>query len=266
MTGRAHRYRQGMQISAPERTATRPARFAIDVRVWAAVRLVGAVAILAAVTHQLVVTVGNALAATTPYGSHVPTVVANFLSFFTIESNVSSSIMLIVVAVWSLRTTRASGAGSTDPEPRAIAILLACVSTYMIVTGIVYNLLLRGIELPQGSTVAWANEMMHVVGPLLLLADVLFAPRQRCLGWGVLGIIAAFPILWAVYTLVRGNFIINPRTGETGWYPYPFLNPANFDQALLGGYLGVAGYIVGIAVAILTVGAGVIWVSRKRGS
>ncbi|WP_460002247.1 Pr6Pr family membrane protein [Microbacterium xylanilyticum] len=262
-----------MQISAPERTTTRPAPFAIDTRVWAAVRLVGALAILAAVTHQLIVTVGNALAATTPYGSHVPTVVANFLSFFTIESNVSSAIMLIVVAVWSLRTAAKDGVSSraaspsslNDPgvavEPRAIAILLACVSTYMIVTGIVYNLLLRGIELPQGSTVAWANEMMHVVGPLLLLADVLFAPRRRCLGWGVLGIIAAFPILWAVYTLVRANFIINPRTGEVGWYPYPFLDPAN-----VGGYLGVAGYILGIAVAILTVGAGVIWVSRRRGS
>lgn len=253
MAGR--RYRQDMQTSAPVRTTTRSA-FSIGTRPWAVVRLVGAAAILAAVVHQLVVTMGNALQATTAYASHVPTVAANFLSFFTIESNIWSAIMLVIVAIWSLRT-----ANSTEPEPRWIAILLACGSTYMIVTGVVYNTLLRGIELPQGSTVLWANEMMHVVGPLLMLADVLLAPRRRCLGWGVVGITAVFPIVWAVYTLVRANLVISPRTGERGWYPYPFLDPAN-----VGGYGGVAAYIVGIAVVIIVAGVGVVWVSRKRGS
>jgi hypothetical protein len=252
-----------MHTPLPEQTLTRPARFAIGTRTWSIVRLVGAIAILAAVVNQLIVTLGIALQATTPYAAHVPTVVANFLSFFTIESNVLSAIALILAAIWGLRVAASSPTGGTPAvEPRWLAILLACTSTYMIVTGIVYNTLLRGIELPQGSTVAWANEMMHVIGPLLLLADVLLAPRRRCLGWGVLGVIAAFPIVWAVYTLVRANLVISPRTGETGWYPYPFLDP----RLVPGEYLGVAGYIVGIAVAILAVGAGVIWVSRKRGS
>ena len=84
----------------------------------------------------------------------------------------------------------------------------------------------------------------------------------RGLGWGVVGIIAAFPIGWAAYTLIRANLIVSPLTGERGWYPYPFLNPA----LVPGGYLGVAGYIVGIAVAILAVGTGVVWASRKRGT
>ncbi|MCE4025880.1 Pr6Pr family membrane protein [Microbacterium sp. Au-Mic1] len=264
-----------MQISAPERSATRPARFTIDMRTWSVVRLVGALAILTAVATQLTITMQNALGSTTPWGSHLPTVVTNFLSFFTIESNVSSAVALILAAIWGLRvaaSSRGASSRSASPsslndtgaavEPRWLAILLACTSTYMIVTGIVYNTLLRGIELPQGTTVVWANEMMHVVGPLILLADVLLAPRRRCLGWGALGIIAAFPIVWAGYTLIRANLIIAPATGEHSWYPYPFLNPA----LVPGGYLGVAGYIVGIAVAILAVGAGVIWVSRKRGS
>ncbi|WP_251444071.1 Pr6Pr family membrane protein [Microbacterium sp. USTB-Y] len=250
-----------MQTPAPDGAASRPARFAIATRPWAIVRLVGAAAILAAVINQLVVTMGNALQSTTSYGSHLPTIVANFLSFFTIESNIWAAVMLVIVAGWSLRPSGASGTLSEEPEPRGIAILLACGSTYMIVTGIVYNTLLRGIELPQGSTVEWANEMMHVVGPLLMLADVLLAPRRRRLGWGVVGVTAIFPIVWAVYTLVRANLIINPRTGARGWYPYPFLDPAN-----VGGYGGVAVYIAAIAVAIIAVGAGVVWVSRKRGS
>ncbi|GAA4489786.1 Pr6Pr family membrane protein [Microbacterium panaciterrae] len=227
------------------------------VRVWSIVRLAGAAAILTAVVNQLVVTMTNAAQSPTPYGSHVPTVATNFLSFFTIESNLWAAIILIIVAIWSLRT-----ANSTAPEPRWIAILLACGSTYMIVTGIVYNTLLRGIELPQGTTVVWANEMLHVVGPLLMLADVLFAPRRRCLGWGVVGITAVFPIAWAGYTLIRADFIIAPATGNHWWYPYPFLDP----HLAPGGYLGVVGYIVGIAVAILAVGTGVVWASRKRGA
>jgi hypothetical protein len=130
----------------------------------------------------------------------------------------------------------------------------------MIVTGVVYNLLLRGIELPQGSTVPWSNEVLHVVIPLFLLADVLFAPRRRSLPWAALGAIVAFPIAWVGYTLVRANLITSPGTGDPYWYPYPFLNP----HITPGGYLGVAAYIVGIAVAIIVVGAGVVWVSHRR--
>lgn len=227
--------------------------------VWAIVRLAGAAGILLAVANQLVVTVGNARQSTTPHGSHLPTVVWNFLSFFTIESNLAAAIVLIVAAVWGVRPSNASG---TAAEPRWLGILLACAATYMIVTGIVYNVLLRGVALPQGTTVVWANEMLHVVGPLLMLADVLFAPRRRRLSGGVIGIIAAFPIVWAAYTLIRANLIVSPLTGERGWYPYPFLNPA----LVPGGYLGVAGYIAGIAVAIIAVGTGVIWASRRRGT
>ncbi len=235
---------------------------------WSIVRLVGAVLIVAAIVAQLSVTLGIALASSTPYGSHVPTVLANFFSFFTIESNVLAVIALILGGVWGLRIARAAadpGRATDAREPRGLAVLFACTATYMIVTGVVYNLLLRGIPLPQGSTVPWSNEVLHVVGPLLLVADVLLAPRRRRLGWGVLGIIAAFPVVWAVYTLLRAPLVISPATGERGWYPYPFLNPANFDHALLGGYAGVAGYILGIAVAILAIGAGVLAVSRARG-
>lgn len=253
-----------MQTPAPELAKARRRRFAIASTPWAVVRLVGAAGILAAVGTQLTMTMDNALHSSTPYGSHIPTVMANFLSFFTIESNIWAAVMLVIVAVWSLRTAGApsTGSGTDAVEPRWIAILLACGSTYMIVTGIVYNTLLRGIALPQGTTVVWANEVLHVVGPLILLADVLLAPRRRRLTWGTVGIIAAFPITWAAYTLIRANLILSPSTGEPGWYPYPFLNPA----LVPGGYLGVAGYITGIAVAILAVGAGVVWVSHKRGA
>lgn len=216
-------------------------------------RLAGAALTLAAIVHQLTVTVSNALAASTPHGSHLPTVLANFLSFFTIESNLIATAALTVAAVWGLR------AADGDREPHGVGVLLACASTYMITTGVVYNLLLRGIELPQGSTVVWANEMLHLVGPLLIVADIAVAPGRRRQPWRTLAVIVAFPVVWAGYTLVRGPLITSPATGLPYWYPYPFLDPHQ-----PGGYVAVAAYIVGIAVVILAVGAAVVWASRTR--
>ncbi|MBT2475211.1 Pr6Pr family membrane protein [Microbacterium sp. ISL-103] len=224
---------------------------------WPYARLAAAALALAAIIAQVARSIENALQATTEWGQHLPTVAANFLSFFTILSNLLAAIVLIVAAVWALRHRHDS-----RPEPNWLAVSLACASTYMIVTGIVYNTLLRGVALPQGVTVPWSNEVLHVVIPLFLLADLLFAPRRRALAWSAVAITTVFPIAWVVYTMIRANLIIAPATGETWWYPYPFLNP----HLVPGGYLGVAGYIVGIAVAIVGVACFVVWVGRKRGA
>ena len=224
---------------------------------WPYARIAASLLTLAAIAAQLTRSLQNALDATTEWGGHLPTVAANFLSFFTIEANFLSAIVLLIGAIWALRHR-----ATTDAEPRWLAVLLVCVSTYMIITGIVYNTLLRSVELPQGVTVPWSNEVLHVVIPLFLLADVLFAPRRRALGWNTIFITAIFPIVWAVYTMVRANLIIAPATGNPWWYPYPFLDP----RLVPGGYLGVSAYILGIAVAVIGVAAGVVWVGRRRGT
>ncbi|MCS3844953.1 Pr6Pr family membrane protein [Microbacterium sp. AK031] len=222
---------------------------------WPYARLAAAVLGLAAIIAQLTRTIQNAVEADTAWGGHLPTVAVNFLSFFTIESNLIAAVVLVIGASWAWTSARGA-----EREPRWFAVLLVCASTYMIVTGIVYNLLLRNVELPQGVTVLWANEVLHVVFPLFLLADVLFAPKRRALPWSTVPIAAIFPIAWAVYTLVRANMIIAPATGESWWYPYPFLNP----HIVPGGYLGVSGYIVGIAAVIIAVAALVVWVGHRR--
>lgn len=222
---------------------------------WSYVRVAVAALTFAAIIAQLIRTTERALEATTDYASHVPTVVANFLSYFTIQSNLFTAILLVIAAVWAWTKGK-----DAETEPRWLAILLACVTTYMIVTGIVYNTLLRGYPLDQGVTVWWSNEVLHVVIPLFMLIDLFAAPKRRALAWSTVAIIAIYPIVWAVYTLIRANFIIAPANGNPWWYPYPFLDP----HLLPAGYLGVAGYIIGIAIAIVGVGVGVVWVGRWR--
>ncbi|HEX5859846.1 MAG TPA: Pr6Pr family membrane protein [Microbacterium sp.] len=225
---------------------------------YALFRAAGALLGLAAIVAQLSQSIGNALASDTDHGSHVPTVIANFLSFFTIQSNVLAVVTLAIGAIWAWTRGR-----DHDTDPRWFAILLACTTTYMLVTGLVYNTLLRGVQLPQGTTVPWSNEVLHVVIPLVLLIDLLFAPKRRVLPWSTVWIIVAYPIVWVVYTLLRANLITAPATGNAWWYPYPFLDPNN-PSLVPAGYAGVAVYVVSIAAGIIAFGFLVIWVGRRR--
>lgn len=217
----------------------------------AAVRIAGAVVILVAVSVQF----GSSLNFWREQGvSEVGTKVVNFFSFFTIQSNLLGAVVLGIGAVLLLR------GGATGVDPGWFAVVRACATTYLVTTGIVYNLLLRGIELPQGTTVAWTNEVLHVVAPILLLLDWVLAPGRRRLGFATVGIIVVYPIVWAAYTMIRGPFVGDELTGATSWYPYPFLNPDTSEN----GYLSVSFYVLLIAVVIAAAGTGVVAISRAR--
>lgn len=219
-------------------------------QLWTVLRIAIAALILAAVIGQLVVSISSAI----ENNRDVPTTVANFLSFFTILSNIGAMIALTWAAVWFWTNRR-----DAVVEPRRLSLVLTSVTTYMIVTGLVYNLLLRGIALPQGATLPWSNEVLHAVGPIFLLLDLFLGPLRRALPWRATLTALIFPIAWLVYTFLRGPLVTNPVTRAHFWYPYPFLDPNG-----PGGWLSVAVYIVLIAVAISGVGVLVVWVGRRR--
>jgi hypothetical protein len=217
--------------------------------VFAVLRVVMAGAIIAAVVGQLQVSLEFWRA---KGGVDIPTHLVHFFSFFTIDSNLLSAVVLIVGAVFLL--LRKGG------DPAWLTMLRVAATTYMVTTGVVYNLLLRGIELPQGSTLPWSNEVLHVVGPLWMLIDWLFAPGRTPVANSQLWKVLVFPVVWAIYTLVRGPFVADTVQGNTYWYPYPFLNP-NLSE---NGYLSVAFYIVLITLVIGVAAFGVLWVSRRQ--
>lgn len=220
---------------------------------WTLLRAAVAVLVAIAVIVQAQLSIGGAIR----NGKDVGTTAVNFFSFFTILSNVLTVVVLVWAVVWFFSRGLPGGA-----EPRTLAIALACVTTYMVITGLVYNTLLRGIELPQGSTVPWSNEVLHVVAPLFLLIDLFIGPRRRSLGWSAVAAVLGFPLVWVVYTMVRGPLVTNPANGAPYWYPYPFLDP---NSPATGGYLGSFAYIVGIAVGIAIVATIVVVVGRFRG-
>jgi len=214
-----------------------------------AVRIIGAALIVAAMVVQLVHNFGI----WTKLGIlHLENLPINFFSYFTIDSNVGTVVVFLIGAVVLLRKME---------DPRWFGVLRACVVAYMVVTGIVYNTLLRGIEIPVNQVVPWTNEVLHVVGPLLVLLDWLLAPGRVRLGWKTLWWVVSFPIVWAIYTMIRGPLAYNDVAQKRTWYPYPFLDPSLAPE----GYVSVAFYVVLIAAVICGVGAAVIWVSRRPG-
>ncbi len=217
--------------------------------VWGILRVALAVATIAAIVGQLIVSTSNWHS----IGISDTTIqVVNFFSFFTIESNVLTVVVMLIGA-WYL-----FGRRGTDPG-WFLGLRLATV-TYMATTGIVYNLLLRGIELPQGTTLPWSNEVLHLVAPLFVLIDWFVAPGRRPIEWKTLWPVLIFPLAWGVYTLIRGPITYDAVFSKPYWYPYPFLNPNTSPE----GYFSVAFYIILIAVVIGAVCAGAIGASKRR--
>lgn len=217
--------------------------------IWTAARLVAAAVVVAAIVAQGFSTIGSAAAS----GEHVPTATANFFSYFTILSNAAAAVVL----AWA-GTARLGPGRLTRLDPRGLTAVFACVTTYMIITGVVYNALLRAISIGP-DTVRWANEVMHVAVPLLLLLDLLLGTGHRRPRWRLALGAVGFPLVWIVYTLVRAPLITAPGTDTPYWYPYPFLNP--YGPA---GWGGVWAYIGAIAAGIVLVALGVVAVLRRR--
>lgn len=183
--------------------------------VLSVLRLAFGLIALAAIGRQLVIQVQGGFS------------VVDFFSYFTNLSNLFAALVLILSA-YRLFTSRES-LESNNPA-RAVSVV------NMAVVGIVFAVLLRDVDL--GSLLPWVNSVLHYVMPCAVVLDWLAQPSRSRLGIRQLLLYQFFPALYLAYVLIRGS--------NVGWYPYPFLNPAN-----VGGYSGVAIYAIGIAATFL---------------
>jgi hypothetical protein len=153
--------------------------------------------------------------------------VANFFSFFTIESNILGATVFGVTGAWYLR----------GKNTNSILLLRGAASLYMTVTGIVYVLLLAGLEQSLQTPIPWVNFVLHYLFPIIAFADWFIDRPARIVSFKESLWWLIFPITYLIYSLVRGPIV--------GWYPYPFLNPAN------GGYGAVAATVLAISIGAI---------------
>lgn len=169
----------------------------------------------------------------------------NFFSYFTIQSAMLAVVMLLAGGVAALRRPR---------DPHWLSIMRTVVMCYLLVSGIVFAVIVA-----QASTrsyrvdVPWSDTLLHFVVPVLALAgwlfDAVITPRTDPMPWSTLGWVLPYPVVWLVFTLLRG--------ADVGWYPYFFLDPAQ-----VGGAWGIAFYCLLVLVIFLGVAAMLVAVSR----
>ncbi|GEM34783.1 hypothetical protein NN3_57900 [Nocardia neocaledoniensis NBRC 108232] len=152
----------------------------------------------------------------------------NFLSYFTIESNV---LAVIVLAIGGVRA----------PQSERWQIVRGAVTLYMLITMVVYAVLLANIDVML--TDKWINDIMHRYLPLVLVLDWLLVamPRRLRVSPALIGQWLIFPLVYGIYTLIRGPI--------ADWYPYPFIDPRG--QGYLSMALGLV--VLTLVFAILAV-------------
>ena len=100
--------------------------------------------------------------------------------------------------------------------------------------GIIYAVLLRHLQSLHGVALV-ADTLLHTVTPIVFFLFWLACVPKRRLRWRYAAWWMLYPLAYLAYALARGAF--------EGFYPYPFIDVAQF------GYARVAGNVVGLIVA-----------------
>jgi hypothetical protein len=157
--------------------------------------------------------------------------VATYLAYLTILTNILAAITLSVAA-------RPAPAGARGFFRRAS--VCSGIALSMLVVGIVYNLLLRGLWEPRG----W--QLM----PVVFAGFWLLAVRGAGLEWRDIPRWLVYPVTYFLYAVTRGSL--------AGVYPYPFIDLASLGPARV--LFNAVAMLVGFAA----LGAVLVMIDRLR--
>lgn len=166
--------------------------------------------------------------------------ILNFLGLFTVVSTVLAVVMLTMLA-W--RPERSSSL--------RFSLFRGAVTVYMSVAAIIYLVLLAQTGGAPATGEPWIEWTTYVVGPAAVALDWVLhtpgvdLPQSTPATW------LSLPALYLAYSVGRG--VVD------GWYPYPFLDPAES-----GGYPGVAIWVAAALGVVIGLGYGYSWWANRR--
>ena len=175
-------------------------------------------------------------------GRSLPGALVEFFSYFTIQVNILTGLSLFALLL--------------KPETRlnnffSRGYVFTGVVLYIIIVGLVYNTILRDIWHPVG-LFRLADELLHLVNPVLFVAYWLIFIRKQALKWTQALNWLWYPLLYVIYVLIRGAL--------TQLYPYPFIDAGKF------GYSAIMINSLGLLVVFLLLGLLLIFITRKLSS
>lgn len=166
--------------------------------------------------------------------------VVDFFGLFTVVSSVLAVVMLAMLA---RRPERSSSL--------RFSLFRGAVTVYMSVVAIIYPVLMAQTGGVPAAGEPWVEWTLYIVAPVGVVLDwILHAPAVD-LPQSAMATWLALPAVYLTYTLGRGAAV--------GWYPYPFLDPAE-----TGGYTGVTLWVSGALVVILGLGYAYSWWANRR--
>lgn len=186
-----------------------------------------------AVTAQFFISIDNASLETF-------TLVIRFFSYFTILTN-----LIVAVCSTSLALFPKKPIGLFFSKRST----LTAVTLYILLVGLVYNVLLRALWQPHGMAKI-VDELLHSVIPLLVLIYWWCDQGKGGMGWKDLLGWLIYPFIYLLYTLGHGAI--------SGFYPYPFVdvNTLGWSTMLINSCI--------VAVAVLLIGAILIGIARFK--
>ena len=155
--------------------------------------------------------------------------ISYFFSYFTVQSGIAGCTVFLLAGLRALHT---------ETDPVWLDLLRVGVTTYILVSGVVYALItFQPANVAYAISIPWSSQILHFWIPALAVIDWFVDPDKARLPWKHLGLVMVFPMFWLIFTLIRGDLL--------GWYPYFFL-----DARLVSGPLETGIYYVLIVVII----------------
>ena len=147
-----------------------------------------------------------------------------FLSYFTVTTNILVGICLLTLWLFEVRNAGHFFFKASTQTAITVYILVVCLT---------YNIMLRGL-IPLSGWPRVADELLHVVDPLLFLGFWIFytpkivIPYKNAMTW------LTYPVLYVLMTVIRGHLIQQ--------YPYPFIDVTKlgYPRAILNAVLILA--------------------------
>ncbi len=148
---------------------------------------------------------------------NIPETIIRFFSFFTILTNI------LVALFFTSRVFKLSIKQFAIFNKKGA---LTALTTFILIVGLVYQFVLRGIWEPKGIQ-RLVDELLHSIIPLYVLFYWIFFTTKEKIKFREVAIYLLYPIVYLLFVLVSGSFF--------NYYPYPFLNISEigFENVLL---------------------------------
>ncbi len=163
--------------------------------------------------------------------------IVRFFSFFTIQTNILVAICftclwLVPKSNWGLFFSKATNS--------------TAITLYILIVGLVYNVILRFLWAPTGSQKI-VDELLHLVIPILVLLYWIVFVTKKELKYSTIFPWLIFPFVYLIYTLIRGAFF--------DFYPYPFVdvNALGYFEVICNSFFMLLAFLF-FGMILITVG------------